>query len=369
MASSRLAKFSFLAGMLTVIGMCLPPLWFVERRLGLRHLWDDVAPFKSPDVDLPPRHLRAELTALGAVPDNLPDFTNSQQHRSFLVRPDDELDYVLQPNARGTGYLLRTRLDFNLNPPVLYLPFDSAMSQELIAYLQVATRVRHSFSTNAEGFRTTLPVVSSARRVLMIGDSVAFGLGVDDEATMASHLQRRVGEAFQIVNAGVGGYDADQILLAAARHTAARTFDAMIYVANLNDFEADSEQEMLRVASDLLRRLATLKARVGNRVVVLLHGDLEYAVRDIFDAGIHGWTGPWIAHADYLRARLPAVASELGFTFIDMPRLIDESVQAQGSVFSPFAFYVDHAHLSSHGNRVAADALLRTLATLGMASP
>ena len=205
MASSRLAKFSFLAGMLTVIGMCLPPLWFVERRLGLRHLWDDVAPFKSPDVDLPPRHLRAELTALGAVPDNLPDFTNSQQHRSFLVRPDDELDYVLQPNARGTGYLLRTRLDFNLNPPVLYLPFDSAMSQELIAYLQVATRVRHSFSTNAEGFRTTLPVVSSARRVLMIGDSVAFGLGVDDEATMASHLQRRVGEAFQIVNAGVGG--------------------------------------------------------------------------------------------------------------------------------------------------------------------
>ena len=366
MAPSRLDRFSFAAGLLTAFAISLLVLLFVERRVGLRHLWDDAWPFYTASVDVPPQQFHAELKAIGAVPDNLPNFTDTPEHQSFLVQPDAELGYVLRPNVGVSAFLLRSHRDFNLDPPVLYLPAGAAMSKELTAYLQEATRVHYAFSTDADGLRTTVPNVSSARRVLVIGDSVAFGLGVNDESTMASQLQRGVGEAVQIVNAGVAGYDAEQIYRVAARRTASQTFDALIYVANLNDFEADSADEVLRLATDLLTRLAGLKARFGNHVIVMLHGDLEYASRGIFDAGIHGWTGPWIRHAGFMRVRLPAVARGLGLTFVDENQLIDESVQARGTIFAPFALYFDHAHLSSDGNRVAADALARSLASLGL---
>lgn len=367
MALSRLSKFSFAAGVLATIGVALPPLWFIERRLGLAHLWNDVSPFRSPRVDLPPAAMRAELNALGAVPDNVPDFSDAPAHQTFLVRPDAELEYVLRPNVRGSAYILRTRQDFNLDPPVIYIPSDAVMSKELGAYLDRETRVRYGFSTTADGLRTTLPAVSSPRRVLLVGDSVGFGLGVDDDATMASQLQASLGNDLQIVNAAVGGYGADQIFRVADKQTAARAFDALIYVANANDYEADLEQDVLALASDNLRRLAKLTPRVGNRVVVLLTGYLEYAVRDIFNPRIHGWTGPWVRHAGFLRAGLPAVAAELGFQFVDMHQLVDDTVQSQGTIFSPFGLFVDHAHLSRQGNRIAATALRAVLANLGIA--
>lgn len=365
MPPSRLSKFSFAAGVLTTIAVSLAPLWFIERRLGLAHIWDDVSPFKSRSVDLPPAALWAELTALGAVPDNMPAFTDLESHQTFLVRPDPELEYVLKPNVRGVGYVLRTKLNLNLDPPVVYVPDGQGMSAELTAYLTQATRVRYTFSTSAEGRRATVPVVAASRRVLIVGDSVAFGLGVDDDATMASQLQRAAGDSFQVFNAAVAGYNADQIYLAAKRSLAAQPVDALIYVASTNDFDGNSESELLQSATSLFARLASLRSLAGNRVVVMLTGYLEYAVRDVIDGKKHGWYGAWI-HTDYLRRELPAIARQFVFDFIDVNGLVDATVQDDGSIFSPFAMFVDHVHLSRRGHGIAAAALRESLSKSGL---
>ena len=42
----------------------------------------------------------------------------------------------------------------------------------------------------------TVPYVKSDRQILLIGDSVAFGVGVDDEHTVASYLQKLTGGQF-----------------------------------------------------------------------------------------------------------------------------------------------------------------------------
>jgi hypothetical protein len=54
------------------------------------------------------------------------------------------------------------------------------------------------------------PLVRAKRKILVVGDSVAFGVGVKDGETFSSHLQELMGNARKVVNAGVGGYDGFQ---------------------------------------------------------------------------------------------------------------------------------------------------------------
>jgi len=248
----------------------------------------------------------------------------------------------------------------NFDPPVLYVPADATMSPELTAFLKTATRVRYTFSTTADGLRATVPITHSPRRVLIVGDSVAFGLGVDDDATMASQLQRAAAGRFEVVNAAVAGYGREQVLLVAQRQLAARPAEALIYVANTTDFEGDSAPELLRSAGEMIERLAALKGGAARRIVVMLTGYLEYAVRDVVNARIHGWHGQWV-HTDDLRRELPRLTRQFGLEFIDANGLVDATVQAEGTIFSPFAMFVDHAHLSRNGHRLAAAAVLETL--------
>jgi GDSL-like lipase/acylhydrolase family protein len=48
------------------------------------------------------------------------------------------------------------------------------------------------------------------RRVLVLGDSFVFGVGVDEGHTFSAELARELGEAYEVVNAGVSGYSTDQ---------------------------------------------------------------------------------------------------------------------------------------------------------------
>jgi hypothetical protein len=57
------------------------------------------------------------------------------------------------------------------------------------------------------------PMSSGARRVLFLGGSIALGWGVPEDATVESRLQKMLrgrGERVQVLNAGVGNYNADR---------------------------------------------------------------------------------------------------------------------------------------------------------------
>jgi len=79
--------------------------------------------------------------------------------------------------------------------------------------------VRFTFSTNADGLRSTATRARTpgVRRVALMGDSTVFGWGVDDGDTLADGLQRQLDDAYaylgqvEVINAGQPGYSSAQI--------------------------------------------------------------------------------------------------------------------------------------------------------------
>ena len=88
------------------------------------------------------------------------------------------------------------------------------LSDNLVNYLNNQTLLNYQYSTNKNGFRTTLPKINAKKKILVIGDSVTFGVGVDDTNTVVSKLQQIFGNSIQFINAGVGAYNG----LQAVRH-------------------------------------------------------------------------------------------------------------------------------------------------------
>ena len=90
---------------------------------------------------------------------------------------------------------------------------------------------------NSRGWRGheyPLARTSSRTRVLMLGDSIAFGYGVADEDTFASLLEER---GYEVVNLAVPGYGTDQSLLRLEREGMAYSPDVvLLHFCLHNDF-------------------------------------------------------------------------------------------------------------------------------------
>lgn len=89
---------------------------------------------------------------------------------------------------------------------------------------------------NARGLRGPIhPLARNARpRVLLLGDSVAFGYGVADEDTFAALLEAR---GFETINLAVPGYGTDQALLRLEREGLAYAPDVvLLHFCLHNDF-------------------------------------------------------------------------------------------------------------------------------------
>ena len=77
-----------------------------------------------------------------------------------------------------------------------------------------------TYTTNAMGMRSG-KVDSSKEHILMVGDSVAFGLGVNNDETVSHYLEKEEKVAslgYQVLNLGVPGYGIGQYYLNLKRH-------------------------------------------------------------------------------------------------------------------------------------------------------
>jgi hypothetical protein len=231
------------------------------------------------------------------------------------------------------------------------------MSERLHAYLKKGSRLQYSYSTDSYGFRTTVPSVDSPEQVLIVGDSVPFGVGVADESTAASHLQRLIGKRYRIINASVGGYDGQQAFLMAKKISNNTKFAGLIYIACQNDFMG--KDDWINEANTILARIKSISQRFGDNVVVVLHTYMEYTLRDIFHE--NGWKQKRIEKTHALRSALPGICKEYGYGFYDWTDIVDDFLKAEKSIFSRFALYADHCHLSPLGNRLMAEKVVRIM--------
>jgi hypothetical protein len=349
--------FPYLTGLITASLVFLAIFAFVVHRVGSRNLYERLFPSKRQGyqtvMDLP-RPVLDELTKIGAVIENAGNPTKRPQHDTMLVQPDEEVGHVLKPNAQVFAYMLTSNKAFNVDPPVLYLDRPShELSDRLKAYVAEEARLEYTYSTDENGFRTTLPSVSSEREILVIGDSVPFGIGVNDESTIASFLQGMLGEERRVVNAAVGRYSGRQCFRMANKLSKNKTFEGLIYVACQNDFmEAeDWEQE----AEEVVAKLKSISSRFGDNIILILHTYMEYNLRDIFLD--KGWKKERVENTTRLRNKMRVAAGNAGFAYYDWTDLVSNHMKQEESLFARFALYNDHCHLSPSGNRLMAEKL------------
>jgi lysophospholipase L1-like esterase len=321
-----------------------------------------------------PDEIRDELTTLDAVVENAGNPTNAREHETLLTQRDEQLGYVLRPGSRISAYMLRAQNPLNIDPPVMHMRSDAELSHALRTYLAQQTRLHYSYSISEKGFRRTVPAVESERKILMVGDSVLFGVGVNDDDTLASSFQKLAGDSHQVVNAGVGGYSGLQALQVANKLLAEDTYVALIYATSQNDFTL-SGGSYAASAREVLKEFATVKQKFSRPVIVLVVGHMEYMLHDIL--GEAGWRQSRIDRSQQLFDELPTIVRDLGMAYVDSRAIFEEQTKRTKTILGRAALYADHAHLSALGNRLAAekiyDALrehaIYTSGTLHHASP
>jgi len=358
-ADARIVKFAFIAGNLTsflvavvVVGLLIlriGPDAFLHKLSRAYHL----AAGNVRVLELP-AEVRAELGSLGAVVENADNPTDVRSHDTILTRPDPDLGWALKPDARISGFVLRAENPLNWNPPVIYLPTGQMGSAALQRYLKSQSRLQYAYSVDSRGFRVTLPRVESTHKILLIGDSVLFGVGVDDDATIGSQLQRMIGASVQVVNAGVGGYNGPQLWERADRLSRDDAYDALVYVACQNDFMVGGQGSFVGQARASMEHFGALRGRFPRGVLVLLQTTMEYALYDVLQDG-GGWAPEMIAGSEQLSHEMPSLAAAQGLGYLYWGQVVDAFGRDQGSVFARFALYTDHVHLSPLGNRLAAE--------------
>lgn len=84
------------------------------------------------------------------------------------------------------------------------------------------------------------------RRILVLGDSFAFGVGVDDDHALSARLGAQLGRTWEVLNGGVSGYSTDQELLW-FEHLVSLRPEAVILVVCDNDFSANTEDAAYEV--------------------------------------------------------------------------------------------------------------------------
>ena len=350
----RTAALAFVGGLLTAGSIAIAIFVFLGIRLGFSAIWEEAGLILTGSVLDMPSPLIEELAAMEAVIENAGNPTGAREHDTMLVRTDAELGWVLRPGVSVDAYQVRSADSVNLDPPVVYVRSGSSLSPALQAYLAKNTRVRYSYNIDADGFRRTLPEVEAARKILMVGDSGLFGVGVDDDATIASNLQQRVGSSYRVVNAGVAGYNGKGAFRAARKLSDQEPYALLVYVAHNNDFYKPRHISNPDRARRVMADFETLRGRFPEGIVVALISFLEHTGEDVLLS--QGWRRrERVEAADRLRREFPALARAAGFAFVNWSDIVDEVRQRERTIFAPFSLYVDHAHLSPRATRLFAE--------------
>lgn len=367
---------SFAAGaiastiILTIISLLL--IFFLATRVGFGNLYLKIKHAVLPHTEYEmlakkkldlPEDILEELVRLHAVIDNANNPTHSKRHDTILVRPDNKLGYVLNKNADIDAYVLKTGEEFNLDPPVLYINAGLTFSTALDGYIKNHSRLHYKYTTTSDGYRNTVPLINSEAKILFVGDSVAFGVGVDDTSTAASNLQSLVGQSYSVINTGVGGYSAKQALNLAASLSAETSYDYLVYLTSQNDFQSGDKYTEDGV-KNILKNFSSLKKSFSRGVIVAVFPYMEYSISDVVLEA--GYKTERISRLDRIYSDLSEYSKEFGLVYIDLKEMVDSYTKVSGSIFSRFSLYADHAHMSPVANRMVAEKIYAHLENLDL---
>ena len=101
---------------------------------------------------------------------------------------------------------------------------------------------RYQVTMNSRGLRDSehpLEKPEGVKRIVVLGDSFAWGWGVDDGFSFPDVLEKRLGPQVEVINLGVPGYSTDQELLWFEREGKLYEPDLVILCLLMNDIEGN----------------------------------------------------------------------------------------------------------------------------------
>lgn len=157
----------------------------------------------------------------------------------------------------------------------------------------VKTEYDVPFEINRLGFRGPLPDLtpdpasgSRRPRILVLGDSQTFGLGVANGQTFCDHLREGLGDV-ELVNAGSNGYGTREELAVLHHLGAAWHPDLVLMVCFWNDLEDNVKRDVPAFALDEEDHVVRLDAHDGDFDPLALREPVEARPREL--------TGPRLA--------------------------------------------------------------------------
>jgi lysophospholipase L1-like esterase len=217
--------------------------------------------------------------------ETLPPAKSDAQTLSVRTPTLAEADALLEP---GVVAAARRRADTLSMPP----EWERRATQVPGAYRAVYWQgVLHVY--NSDGFRTTNPPPPkdpSLFRVLVLGDSLTYGRGIEERFTYSRQLERllRRGWRVEVVNAGIDGAQSEDIVRVARRLIPQLQPDLVIDGVCLNDFLPSGVSEY--DGSFHLPEFIHTRTRIGPVAELLISNAMTRLglTRDFFDDILHG---------------------------------------------------------------------------------
>ncbi len=302
-----------------------------------------------------PQDVLLELQAIGGGIENANNPTHLTNETKLMTEPDPLVGTRLRKNVHVAQHMVISNRPGNIDPPIVAYDLSKTVPPKLKAWLDANTARYYSYTSNAEGDRVTLPVVHADKKVLMLGDSVAFGVGVDDNHTIASFLQSMLGNSQQVINHTTGGHGYQEIYTLAVNSSYAHKGNTLIYIACQNDFWDEHKGIDETQMREAFGKLAALKTS-GHyaKVIIVLESYQQFS----FHHFLNKWPEAYITHMRKTFDDFPAMAQEIGFVGINWDAIIHQYNKGSDSLFAGMSLYVDQVHLSPRGAKLMAEALL-----------
>ena len=258
--------------------------------------------------------------------------------------------YALQPNIDKTVFHLRSTLFNPLDPVSVFYDTGTVLDPALADFFSEYGLPPVRVTSNANGERTTVPLVERDRKVLIAGDSIAFGAMIGDADTLASQLQR-LDSNRQYISTGVGGADARDVIcnLERAAQRYAGQIDTLIYMYSETDFNQSLDYGEPEKVIDWLAGFAEANGLEPGRVTIVYAPSIYNIVPQI--TRFAGYRGSEVATYLDQKRRLEAAAGSAGFRWLDIALLAQEENAGFGTQFATLHSFVDHLHLSPWGMR------------------
>lgn len=279
----------------------------------------------------------------------------SEETKSLFFDEDGNLKN--KPNHKYETAFLRSRMFKNWDPVVMVRnDLHTPMTKKARDFVSKYALDRKTITTDELGNRTTLPKSDAHDIVLIIGDSVAFGVQLSDSETLASQLQSKHPE-YKFVNASVGGADAVRNITRLRQQLSfyGERVKSVIYVHCENDFSDIATPEyIVSELSDVLNENG-----IESRTIVYQ----TYIYRSMPDL-LRNKKQEDLNNSYKLKSQTLKLAQKSNFEVVDFYNVVNEYRSKMGTPYAGFSLYVDHCHFSALGTKLVADRILN-LATPG----